>query len=52
MPETYSDSQLGSIIGWRKVMRFALPSILMMMFISSYSIVDGAFISIVTNLTF
>ena len=45
MPETSSDSQLGSIIGWRKVMRFALPSILMMMFISSYSIVDGAFIS-------
>ena len=45
MPETSSDSQLGSITGWRKVMRFALPSIVMMMFVSSYSIVDGAFIS-------
>lgn len=38
-------NSLGSVIGGRKIMRFALPSIIMMVFISSYSIVDGLFVS-------
>ena len=39
------ESELGTIIGSRKILRFALPSIVMMVFISSYSIVDGLFVS-------
>ena len=38
-------NELEGIIGWRKTISFALPSILMMLFISSYSLVDGAFVS-------
>ncbi|MBR2394210.1 MAG: hypothetical protein IKA98_01725, partial [Candidatus Methanomethylophilaceae archaeon] len=38
-------NELEGIIGWRKTISFALPSIVMMLFISSYSLVDGAFVS-------
>lgn len=40
---------LGSIRGWPKVIRFTLPSIVMMVFTSTYTIVDGAFISNLVN---
>jgi putative MATE family efflux protein len=36
---------LGEVRGWSKVLRFTLPSIFMMLFISTYSLVDGAFVS-------
>lgn len=36
---------LGSVRTPRTIMRFAVPSIVMMVFISSYSVVDGIFIS-------
>ncbi len=39
------ESELGTITGPRKILRFALPSIVMMVFISSYSMVDGLFVS-------
>ena len=36
---------LGRIRGWSRIIRFTLPSIAMMVFTSTYTIVDGAFIS-------
>ncbi|MBR2254785.1 MAG: polysaccharide biosynthesis C-terminal domain-containing protein, partial [Candidatus Methanomethylophilaceae archaeon] len=45
MDDRSSDAYLGSVTGTRKVLRFALPSVVMMVFISSYNVVDGAFIS-------
>lgn len=36
---------LGSVRTPRTIMRFAVPSIVMMVFISSYSVVDGIFVS-------
>lgn len=39
------EQNLGTVIGSGKIMKFALPSIVMMVFISSYSIVDGLFVS-------
>ena len=39
------ESELGNISGWRRTIRFALPSIAMMLFISTYNLVDGAFVS-------
>ncbi len=44
MGET-AESELGQIRGWSKTLKFAVPSIAMMMFISTYSLVDGAFVS-------
>ena len=39
------DGKLGEIRGWRRILRFTVPSIAMMVFISTYTVVDGAFIS-------
>lgn len=39
------ENRLETVVGWRRTIRFALPSMLMMLFISSYTMVDGAFIS-------
>lgn len=39
------ETDLGSVTGARRILRFALPSMVMMVFISSYTIVDGLFVS-------
>ena len=38
-------SELSSVTGTGRILRFALPSIIMMLFISSFNVVDGFFIS-------
>ena len=38
-------NRLETVKGWRRTIGFALPSMAMMLFISSYTMVDGAFIS-------
>lgn len=38
-------SELSAVTGPRKIVRFALPSVAMMLFISSFNVVDGFFIS-------
>lgn len=38
-------NRLENVVGWKAIMSFALPSIATMVFISSYSIVDGAIVS-------
>ena len=39
------DNELSEVTGIRRILRFALPSVVMMLFISSYNVVDGLFIS-------
>lgn len=39
------EKNLGEIRGWTRIIRFTIPSIVMMVLISTYSVVDGAFIS-------
>ena len=39
------DRELGTVRGWSRIIRFTLPSIAMMVFTSTYTIVDGAFVS-------
>lgn len=39
------DKKLGDVRGWKRILRFTIPSIVMMVFISTYTVVDGAFIS-------
>lgn len=39
------EEDLGSVSGGRRILRFALPSMLSMLFISSYTIVDGLFVA-------
>lgn len=45
MAEGEDDSRLAEVRGWRKVIRFTLPTIISILFISSYTVIDGAFIS-------
>lgn len=37
--------ELDGVVGWRRTIRFALPTIISMVCISSYTLVDGAFVA-------
>ena len=39
------EKNLGSVRGWKGVIRFTLPSMITMVFISTYTVVDGLFVS-------
>ena len=39
------DDNLGMIRGWRGIIKFTLPMIVTMLFISTYTVVDGLFVS-------
>lgn len=49
MPFDEDENKLKSVSGWRKVLKFALPSMVMMLLISTYTLVDGAFVSNLIN---